>query len=58
VSKEPGAVHYEVPVEVDDAGRVTKTTHFDMRTIVKKYVDTWQVEAFKDDKLLNTEEVE
>ena len=35
---------YEIPVATDAAGNVTKTTNFDLRTMVKKYVDTYQAD--------------
>ena len=48
---------YEVPVVTDDAGRVTKTTKFDLRTVVKKFVDTYRSEGmFSESKLVKSEE--
>lgn len=33
---------YEVPVETDAAGKVTKTVNFDFRRVVKKHIDTYK----------------
>jgi len=33
---------YEIPIATDQAGRVTKTTHFDIRSIQKHYVATYE----------------
>ena len=33
---------FEIPVRTDDAGRVKKTTQFEMRSVVKQYTDYYQ----------------
>lgn len=49
---------YEVPVATDEAGKVTKTTNFDIRSVVKKYVDTYRSEdGFSAPKLVSSKEV-
>lgn len=49
---------YEVPVATDEAGKVTKTTKFEIRQVVKKFVDTYRSEnAFSPSKLVETQEV-
>lgn len=49
---------YEVPVAVDDAGRVTKTTRFEIRQVVKKFIDTFRKEgAFSSPQLVDSKEV-
>jgi hypothetical protein len=48
---------YEVPVATSDAGAVTKTTRFELREVVKKYVDTFQQDSpFAERRLLKTTE--
>jgi hypothetical protein len=50
---------YEVPVKVDDAGRPTRTTRFDMRVIATQFVDTFTKESpFAEPKLVETKEAE
>lgn len=49
---------YEVPIAVDEAGKVTKTTRFEIRQVVKKFVDTYRQEgAFAERKLVESKEV-
>lgn len=48
---------YEVPVATDDAGKVTKTTKFEIRQVVKKFVDTYRSEnALSPSKLVDSQE--
>lgn len=49
---------YEVPIATDDAGKVTKTTRFEFRQVVKKFIDTYRQEGmFSSPKLVDTKEV-
>lgn len=48
---------YEVPVAVNEAGGVTKTTRFEIREVVKKFVDTYRQEnPFAPKKLAESKE--
>lgn len=49
---------YELPVTVDDTGRPTKTTRFEVRFVVKKFVDTFEVSLLGDKKLLSSKEAD
>jgi hypothetical protein len=50
---------YELPVLVDDTGKPTKTTRFEVRYIVKKFADTYQRDgAFSAEKLISSKEVD
>jgi len=49
---------YEVPVATDEAGKVSKTTKFETRTVVKKFVDTYRREnLMAPDELVESQEV-
>ncbi|TAK04027.1 hypothetical protein EPO34_02620 [Patescibacteria group bacterium] len=49
---------YELPIAVDDAGKVTKTTRFEIRSISKKFVDRYeQANMFAAPQLVGTDEV-
>lgn len=49
---------YELPVETNTAGIVTKTVNFEFRTLSKKYVDTYRRESpFADAVKISSEEV-
>lgn len=50
---------YEIPVATDAAGNVTKTTSFDLRTVTKKYLDTYQAaNMFSSFELVSTKEAD
>lgn len=49
---------YDVPTATDPAGNITRKTRFELRTVVKKYVDTFRREGpFDPEKLVETKEV-
>jgi hypothetical protein len=49
---------YELPVEMDDAGKVTRTERFEVRSIVKKFEDTFQADSpFEEARLVGTQEL-
>lgn len=49
---------YEVPVKVDQAGRTTRATRFDMRVVATQIVNTYTQESpFAEPKLVDTKEV-
>lgn len=49
---------YEVPVAVDESGKVTKRTRFELRSVAKKFIDTYQADSpFSPVKLVKSEEV-
>lgn len=48
---------YEIPTATNDAGDVSRRTQFELRTLRKRFIDTYEVGMFKSDKLVNTEEV-
>ncbi len=49
---------YDVPVQVDETGRPTKTTRFEMRLVVTRLVDTYRREnAFAAPQLIGTQEI-
>lgn len=49
---------YDVPVKVDQAGRTTKTTHFEMRVVATKFIDTYTRDSpFAQPRLIGTKEV-
>ncbi len=50
---------YELPVETNAAGAVTKTVNFDFRSVLKKYIDTYKQEnAFAKPVKVSTEEAQ
>jgi hypothetical protein len=50
---------YDIPVNSDEAGNVTKTTRFEMRSIQKHYIDHYiQDSTFAQPRLQTTEEVQ
>lgn len=49
---------YEVPAKVDESGKVTKTTKFELKTFLKKYSETYRQEGvFEPKKLMESKEV-
>jgi len=48
---------YDVPTEVDESGKVTRTSRFEVVFIVKKFKDFYKQEFAKDEVKLKTEEV-
>jgi hypothetical protein len=49
---------YDVPVRVDEAGRPTKTTRFEMRLVVTRLVDVYRRDnAFAPARLIETKEI-
>ena len=48
---------YDVPVATDPAGKPTKTTRFELRSVMKKMVDTYrQASPFSQPKLVRSKE--
>ena len=49
---------YDVPVKVDEAGRTTKATRFEMRVVATKFIDTYTRDSpFAQPRLVGTKEV-
>lgn len=46
---------YEVPVKVDEAGRTTRASHFDIRMVATKWLDVYQKEILKLPVLVRSE---
>ncbi len=50
---------YELPVMVDDTGKVTNTMHFKVHYVTKKFIDTFQRDnVFAQEKLVSSKESE
>lgn len=49
---------YEMPVKVDETGRPVKTARFEVRFLVKKLLDTYEVGLLGDAKLLSSKEAD
>jgi hypothetical protein len=50
---------YDLPTQTDPAGNVTRRTRFELRTVVVKYIDTFQTDGFlKPERLVKSEKAE